>query len=102
MQTDVSQSGAIGRQVSSGGAAMVAPAVTGTLSINSLPADVAVGQLRPGLYAVARGPVLLGRVRGDYVAGFEALLPDGRRAGDVQGELVDAVEALLVEGAWSA
>ena len=82
--------------------AAMAQTVTGTLNINSLPTDVVVGQLRPGLYAVARGSDLLGRVRGDYVAGFEALLPDGRRAGDVTGELVDAVEALLVEGAWSA
>lgn len=102
MHRDCFVGGGSGRPVSGGGAAIVAPAVTGTLNINALPTDVVVGQLRPGLYAVARGAELLGRVRGDYACGFEALLPDGRRVGYVAGELLVAVEALLVEGSWSA
>lgn len=102
MKNDVGQSAAIGRQVRGDGAAIVAPAITGTLNIGTLPRDVVVGRLRAGLYAIARGDHLLGRVRGDQVAGYEALLPNGRRAGDVTRELADAVEQLLVEGSWSA
>ena len=50
---------------------------------------------RPGHYAVAAGDQLVGRVRGDYVLGFEAERADGCPLVGVFPEPTAAAEALL-------
>lgn len=58
---------------------------------------VVFAQLRPGEWVVAVGDSTVGRVRGDYAAGFQGRLDDGQWLPAVHAELSVAAEVLALE-----
>lgn len=58
--------------------------------------------LRPGVWGVAVGDRAVGRVRGDYAAGFEAVLLDGTVLPGVFTDPEPAAEVLALEASLRA